>query len=68
MGHHIFKTFPTTVPFFSVVLTKMDLPFSRHLSFEALPSTVWAQGTAETRGVGGLLWARKAASYFEFII
>lgn len=62
------KPSPPVSPSFSVILVKMDLPFSHHLSFEALPSTAWAQGTAETGGeVGGLLWARKAVSYFELI-
>lgn len=63
------KLFPLHCPLLSVILTKMDLTFSCHLSFEALPSTAWAQGTVDTRGeVGGLLWARKVMSYFEFII
>lgn len=43
--------------------------FSCHLSFEALPSTVWARGTVDTRGeVGGLPRTRKVMSYSEFII
>lgn len=68
MGHHIFKTIPRNLSFFSVILTKMDLLFSSHLSFEPLLSTVWAWGTVETKGeVEGLLWARTSVSYFEFI-
>lgn len=68
MRHHILKTIPPNLSFFSVILTKMDLLFSRHLSFEPLLSTVWAWGTVETKGeVEGLLWARTSVSYFEFI-
>jgi len=68
-GHHILKTFPPIVPFFRVVLTNMELLFSHHLSFAALPSTAWAQGTVETgREVGGLLWARNTAFSFELKI
>lgn len=68
-GTTYLKLSPLHCPHLSVIITKMDLTFSCHLSFEALPSTAWARGTVSTRGeVGGLLWAGKVMSCFEFII
>lgn len=49
MEHHIFKTFPSNVPFFSLLLTKVDFPFSHHLLCKAWPPKARPWGTMDTR-------------------
>lgn len=39
MEHRVLKTFPSTVPLFSLFLTKVSFPFSHHMFFDEGPWT-----------------------------